>query len=68
MKATVNFHLSTDGHFEIDINKNKLKNYTIDEFLQYLYDNFIEDGKYDTDEAILDFGQIEFEDGDVIYF
>ena len=68
MNATVLFHLSTDGNFEVDIDKDKVKEYTLDDFIQYLYDNFIEKGQYYTDEAIVDFGEIDFEDGEIVFF
>lgn len=66
MKGTVKFYLTTSGKFNFDIDNSIMKDMTLNEFREWLWRVYINEGNYKTLDEQIDCGIIEFEDGEVI--
>jgi hypothetical protein len=66
MKGTVKFYLTTKGKFNFDIDNSIIKDMTPDEFREWLWKVYINECDYKTLHEQIDYGTIEFEDGEVV--
>lgn len=66
MKGEVNFYLITKGEFNFNIDNSILKEMTLDEFREWLWRVYINEGDYKTLSEGIGLGTIEFENGEVI--
>lgn len=66
MKGTVEFYLITKGKFNFDIDNSVIKDMTLDEFREWLWRVYINEGNYKVLSEGIGLGTIEFENGEII--